>query len=170
MTNYKTFKLGGTTRPIISSRSKRSRGDVQQLAAWGQVTSECWGPVGARKQLSGSYAVSRTCPRVFGEVAELTRHNAVSIAQGPKTKRGFTPFCKGLGIHCNGFWGCGALGPHKCNRKWPKSPYKRSRDSRRKYITPCIILDPAYLIGKCVDQRESALAILWVEALKRREI
>ena len=31
-------------------------------------------------------------------------------------KRVFTPFCKGLGIYCNGFWGCGALGPHKCNR------------------------------------------------------
>ena len=31
-------------------------------------------------------------------------------------KRGFTPFLKGLGIYCNRFWGCGALGPHKCNR------------------------------------------------------
>ena len=31
-------------------------------------------------------------------------------------------------------------------------------------------LDPAYLIGKCVDQREeSALAILCAVALKRRE-
>ena len=31
-------------------------------------------------------------------------------------------------------------------------------------------LDPAYLIGKCVDQREeSALVILCVEALKRRK-
>ena len=32
-----------------------------------------------------------------------------------RTKRGFTPFCKGLGIYCNGFWRCGALSPHKCN-------------------------------------------------------
>ena len=47
----------------------------------------------------------------------MTRRSTISIAQGLKTKRGFTPFYKGLGIYCNGFWGCGALGPHKCNRK-----------------------------------------------------
>ena len=83
--------------------------------AWGWATSECWGPVGVGKQLLGSCTVLRTCPRIFGEVAELTRRNAVTKIERSKTKRGFTPFCKGLGIYYNGFWGCGALGPHKCN-------------------------------------------------------
>ena len=54
-------------------------------------------------------------PRIFSEVVELTRHSAVTTTQRLKTKIGFTPFCKGLGIYCNGFWGCGDLGPHKCN-------------------------------------------------------
>ena len=71
--------------------------------------------VGVGKKLPESSAVSRTCPKIFGEVAELTRRSTVTIAQRPKTKRGFTPFCNGLGIYCNGFWGCGSLGPHKCN-------------------------------------------------------
>ena len=72
--------------------------------------------VGAGTQLLRSSAVLRTCPRIFGEVAELTRCNAVTTAQKPRAKRVFTPFCKGLGPYCNGFWGCRALGPHKCNR------------------------------------------------------
>lgn len=88
---------------------------MKQLVAQGLATSECWGPVGVGKQLPKSHAILRTCPRIFGEVAELTRRNAVTTTQGPKTKRGFAPFCKGLGIYCNGFCGCGALGPHKCN-------------------------------------------------------
>ena len=74
------------------------------------------GPVGAGKKLLGSYAFLRTCPRIFDEVTELTRCSAVTIAQEPRDKRVFTPFCKGLGPYCNDFWGCGALGPHKCNR------------------------------------------------------
>ena len=32
-----------------------------------------------------------------------------------KDQKGFSPLCKGLRICCNGFWGCGPLGPHKCN-------------------------------------------------------
>ena len=35
--------------------------------------------------------------------------------KGQRLKGVFTPFCKGLGIYCNGFWGCGGLGLHKCN-------------------------------------------------------
>ena len=72
--------------------------------------------VGAGKQLPGSCAVLRTCPKIFGEVAELTRRNVVLIAQKPRAKRVFTPFCKALGPYCNKFWGCRALGPHKCNQ------------------------------------------------------
>ena len=53
---------------------------------------------------------------MFDEVVELTRCSVVIIVQKSRTKRVFTPFCKGLGIYCNGFWGCGALGPHKCNQ------------------------------------------------------
>jgi hypothetical protein len=56
------------------------------------------------------------CPKIFDEVVKLARCNAVNTAWNPKTKRVFTPFCKGLGLFCNEFWGCGALGPHKCNR------------------------------------------------------
>ena len=122
------------TRPIESSRRKRRRGDVQKLVAQGWATSECWGPVGEGKYLAKSYVVLRTCPRIFSEVAELTRHSTITTTKRLKTKRGFTLFCKGLGIYCNGFWGCGALGPHKCNQKWPKSLYKRSRDSKGKDI------------------------------------
>ena len=55
------------------------------------------------------------CSKIFGEVVELTKPSTVITTQKPRTKRGFTPFCKGLGIYCNGFWGCGALGPQKCN-------------------------------------------------------
>ena len=68
-----------------------------------------------KKEASKSYTVLRMCPRIFDEVAELTRCSTVATAQWLKTKKGFTPFYKGLGIYCNGFWGCGALGPHKCN-------------------------------------------------------
>ena len=72
--------------------------------------------VGARKQLPRSYAVLRMCPRIFGEVAESTRSSVVTTVQKLRIKGVFTPFCKGLGIYCNGFWGCGALGPHKYNQ------------------------------------------------------
>ena len=56
------------------------------------------------------------CQKIFGEVAGLARHNTVNTAWNPKTKRGFTPFCKGLGLFCNVFLGYEALGPHECNR------------------------------------------------------
>ena len=74
---------------------------------------KCW----SRKAASQKLRSSRTSPRIFDEVVELTGHGMVTTAQTPKTKRVFTPFCKGLGIYCNGFWGCGPLGPHKCNQK-----------------------------------------------------
>lgn len=80
--------------------------------------------VGAGKQLPGSYIVLRKCTRIFDEVAGMTRRNMVTTTQRPKTKRDFTPFCKGLGIYYNGFWGCGALGPHKCNRSDLSLPIK----------------------------------------------
>jgi hypothetical protein len=54
-------------------------------------------------------------PKIVGELAELARRNMVNIAWNPKTKRVFTPFCKGLGLFFNGFWGYGALGPRECN-------------------------------------------------------
>ena len=37
---------------------------------------------------------SRTIPRIFGEVAEVTRRGAVTTAQRPKTKRGFPHFVR----------------------------------------------------------------------------
>ena len=50
------------------------------------------GSVGAGKQLLGSCVVLRTCPRIFGEVAELARHSAEA-----EDKRGFYPILKGFG-------------------------------------------------------------------------
>ena len=73
----------------------------------------CWG----RKAASQKLRSLRKSPRIFSEVVEPTGHDTVTTTQRLKTERGFTPFCKGLGIYCNGFWGCGSLGPHKCNRK-----------------------------------------------------
>ena len=59
-----------------------------------------------------------------------------------------------MGIYCNGFWGCGALDPHKCNQselihsikevEIVKGNISTGRSSHRPY--------PAYLIGKCIDQ------------------
>ena len=110
------FTPSGMIRQTRSSKRTKSRSDVQQPVARGQATSECWGVVGAGKQLLESCVVLRTCPKIFSEVAELTRNNVVITTQKPRTKRVFTPFCKVLGPYCNGFWGCGALGPHECNQ------------------------------------------------------
>ena len=55
---------------------------------------------------------------------ELTRRSTVATTQRQKTKTGFTPFYKSLGIYCNGFWGCGDLDPHKCNLNDLSHPIK----------------------------------------------
>ena len=95
-----------------------------------------------------------------------------------KTKRGFTPFCKGLGIYCNGFWGCGALGPHKCNLSDLSHSIKEVEIEKERISIHCIsdtfVLHffPAYLISKRIGQgkeNKSAMATLCIEALKRRE-
>ena len=80
----------------------------------------CW----SRKAVSRKQCSSRTTPRIFDEVAEPTGRGTDTTAQRPKTKRGFTLFCKGLGIYCNGFWGCGALGTHICNLSDLSHPIK----------------------------------------------
>ena len=115
-TNYKMFTPDGTIRQTRSLRSARNKSNAQQPVARGRATIEYWGPVGVGQQLLENYAVLRTCPKIFDKVAELARRNVVITAGNPKTKRVFTPFCKGLGLFCNGFGGCGALGPHKCNQ------------------------------------------------------
>ena len=90
----------------------------------------------------------------------------------------FTPFCKGLGIFCNGFWGCGTLGPHKCNRSdlshsikeveivEEKIPINRSWHLCLAFLS-CISYRQAYWSRK--RENKSALATLCTEALKRRE-
>ena len=79
-----------------------------------------------------------------------------------------------MGIYCNRFWGCGALGPHKCNLSDLSHSIKEVEIVKEKIsIHLCLAFCLAYLIGKCIGQRrereESALAILCAEALKRRE-
>jgi hypothetical protein len=57
------------------------------------------------------------CPKIFGEAAGLARRNTVNTVWNPKAKRVLTPFCKGLGLFCNEFWGRGALGPHEVDKE-----------------------------------------------------
>ena len=118
----------------------------------------------------------RTCPRIFVEVAKLTRRNTVTTSQRLKTKRGFTPSCKGLGIYCNGFSRCGALGPHKCNLSDLSDSIKEVEIVKERISIHCISVHlcfafcPAYLVGKRIGQgkeNESALATLCVEAPKK---
>ena len=136
------------------------------------VLGSCW----SRKAASRKLRSLRIGPRIFSEVAELTRRSAVTTTQRLKSKMGFTPFCKGLRIYCNGFWGYGALGPHKCNQKWPKLLYKRSRNSRGKDINTlyhrCMLSLLSYISYRQVywsRERKNALAILCTQILKRRE-
>ena len=153
---------------IIEERKEQRR----HATTSGSGTSHKWvlGACWSRKVACQKLRSSRTSPRIFSEVAKLIGHGAITIAQRPKTKRGFTPFCKGLGIYCNGFWGCRDLDPHKCNWKWPKSLYKRSRDSRGKDIDACLVFCPAYLIGKCIDlERERVLWPFCAQRLWREE-
>ena len=92
------------TRP---SRSVKSRSNAQLQVARGRATSECWGPIGLQFW-EVSQDLRRSCRA--GE-EQSGQHSAESEDQ-----KGFlTPFCKGLGLFCNGFQGCGALGPHECN-------------------------------------------------------
>ena len=72
--------------------------------------------VGEGKKLPGSCVVLRTRPRIFDEVTELTRSNTVTTMQKPRIKGVLPHIVRVLGIYCNGFWGCGALGPHECNQ------------------------------------------------------
>ena len=116
MTNCRTFTLDGSIRPTRSLKHERNINDVHQPMAQGRATSEYWGPIGVGKKLLGSCTILRTCPRIFGEVAEVARHSAVTTTQKLRAKRVFTPFCKGLGPYFNGFWGCRALSPHDCNQ------------------------------------------------------
>ena len=120
----------------------------------------CW----SRKAASRKLHNSRTSPRIFGEVAEPTGCGAVTTAQKTRAKKVFTPFCKGLGPYYNGFWGCRALGPHKCNRsdlshsikevEIVKGKISIDRSSHRPYL--------AYLIGERIDQREREKITLWL--------
>ena len=120
-------------------------------------------------QFWGRVPGSSTRLRSWQGTARLSQHKSRRL------KGIFTSFCKGLGIYCNGFWGCGDLDPHKCNQKWPKSLYKRSIDSKVKDIDTSHLtwaFYPTYLIGECIDHREreeSALAVLCAEALKKRK-
>ena len=104
----------------------------------------------------------------------------LSQHKGRRLKGVFTPFCKGLGIYCNGFLGCGDLGPHKCTLSDLSHSIKEveivegeTPISIHRGIDACLAFYPAYLIGKCIGQgreiEESALAILCIKALKRRE-
>ena len=86
----------------------------------------CW----SRKEASWKLVSSRTSPNIFDEVAELTRCGAVTTTQRPNTKGGFNPFCKGLGIYCNGFWGCGPLGPHKYPVSFFRSYERRMKQKK----------------------------------------
>ena len=168
------FTPCGMIRCIRSAKSANSRNNAQLQVAQGWATRECWGPVGVGKQLLGSCAVLRTCPRIFNKVAELGRCSAVTTAQKLRAKRVFTPFCKGLGPYCNGFWGCRALSPHDCNRSDLSHSIKEVEIVRGKYIYRSIGRSshrpyPAYLIGECVDQRKRGehSGCLCIEALKR---
>ena len=83
----------------------------------------------------------------------MKRHNAVITAQNPRTKRVFTAFCNGLGIYCNGFSGCGDLGPHKCNRSDLSHSIKEVYIVKEKILIHlCFAFCLAYLIGKCIGQ------------------
>ena len=103
----------------------------------------------------------RKGPKIFGKVAELARRNAFNITWNLKTKRVFTPFCKGLGLYCNRFWGYGALGRHKCNRSDRSHSIKEIEIVKGK-ISILEPFFPTYLIGKCIDQREREESALGV--------
>ena len=130
--------------------------------------------VGAGKQLPGSYVVFRMCPRIFGEVAELIRCNTVTTMRKTRIKWGFYPFCKGFGIYCNGFWGCGALGPHKRNRSDLSHSIKEIEIVEQKIsMHRCLASYPAYLIGKCIDLKKECFGYFvrrGSEEKKEREI
>ena len=72
----------------------------------------------------------------------MTRCSAVTTTQRLETKRDFSPFCKGLGIYCNGFWGCGDLGPHRCNLSDLSHPIKEVEivEGKRSLLAQALIL------------------------------
>jgi hypothetical protein len=62
-----------------------------------------------------------------------------------------------LGIYCNGFSGCGALGPHKCNQSDLSHSIKEIEIVEKNIPINTLwhlrlAFYPAYLIGKCIGQ------------------
>ena len=106
-------QVQGSVAEMESAHNKLQDVYIQWYDKTNKIIEECKEQK-QRATTSGS-GMSHKCPKIFDEVAELERRNAVNTTQNVKTKRVFTPFCKGLGLFCNGFWGCGDLGPHKCN-------------------------------------------------------
>ena len=110
----------------------------------------CW----SRKVASRKLHSLRTCPRIFDKVVELTRCSTITTTQRSKTKRGFTPFCKGLGIYCNGFWGCGFLGPHKCNLSDLSHYIKEVEIVKERTSIHCIIDAFMLRLLSCISYRK----------------
>ena len=82
-----------------------------------------------------------------------------------------------MGIYCNEFWGCGALGPHKCNLSDLSHSIKEVEIVKEKLSIHGRIATPMLSLLSCISyrqvywsrKRESAMVVFCAEALKRRE-
>ena len=76
-----------------------------------------------------------------------------------------------MGIYCNGFCRCGALGPHKCNLSDLSHSIKEVEIVKEKIsIHLCLAFCPTYLIGKGIGRgKERALWLFCAQRLRRED-
>ena len=59
-----------------------------------------------------------------------------------------------MGIYCNGFWGCGALGPHKCSLSELSHSIKEVEILKEEIPIHCIIDTSMLSLLSCISYRQ----------------